>query len=567
MSQKVVFKKKKKNGMEQKAWLCMISGLVGMLAMLAIMKFCIDSEAGSIFFSDTKGAVPTYALGVLVFLGITIVCYLIISRIRLPKNEHSLLIGRVFLVATIFLSFFLIYGLLKADDGYSGATVSSFYWHTHSALLITLLFSMVGIAATFAVYLETKKQKQEGIKRSWVTWGIIYLILAVAYAFTAVYLNVFAADVYHINAYLHPIYSVFYNTPYSASSYSIYGHYELFYKIPMMIFGTSPVVICMELAIVAMITALAVFLSVHMLTESKVICIGTCFALLVPTGCMFMTSSYQTTPHRNFFPMILICLSIYIAKYKKELSLKYKLIVAILCCLAILWNTESGIFCAIGWFVYRLIWYFQRNKFKIPDCIKLVIVLGMEVIVELFGAIVIVNIYNMFVGGGLFTKEFFYPYLNSSFMQHYVILIKFANMPYLYIMILALAALTFGVSKTTLFVERNYDYRAAAVGSCGVILLGQLAYYISRAAYYGLLITVPAVIVLAAFVADAAYTGMKRIRGEKNCGLYSWSKVSVGMIAITAVFTLCCMGVTLGSSYVKLYEEGRYTVSDLNSEA
>lgn len=288
---------------------CMLAGLLGIFVSVTILGLSINKQ----WFEES---LYHYIAAIIVFFIITIFSYTVFSKVlKIDRFHDEGRQGIILAVGIYAISAVLMNGMLKADDGYVGADVSHFFWHIIPGWIITFLVIAISLCIIFSITKETGKAKSK-------MFYFFYFAMSVVWAGTAVYLNCFSSDTYHIDAYIHPIYNVYFHEPYSELSYSIYGHYELFYLLPMKICGTSPVVICALIFIVAIISAMFILLTVHELTESSLIRCLIPFALLVPTGCMFMTSSYQSTPHRIFFPAMLIFYCTKIAKDNGQLVKK-----------------------------------------------------------------------------------------------------------------------------------------------------------------------------------------------------------------------------------------------------
>lgn len=467
------------------------------------------------------------------------------------NSRWSKVVYIIFGVATIILA----YGMLISDLETSGKQVSGFWWHRIPPIIFILLLFF----CTFLLIYEVIRERNAKADNQ-IFLGLYYAVMSVVYAGTVVYLNVFAGDLYHIDAYMHPIYSVFYNTPYSSVSYSLYGHYELFYKIPMLVFGTSPTVICVVLGGIACAQEWITLCIINKLIKSRVIKIVAPIAMLVPTGCMFVSSSYQSTPHRVIFPIILIYYGLKCADVQ-EFDTKAQIRGNIICTLSFIWNTETGAVCCIAWFAYCIVRTLQKVDVGFGGLCKQ-ICMGMGFFAaDVFFAILYVNIYNFCVGGEIFIKEYFYPFINGGFMEHYNISLLFDNVPYMYVYILALGTITYGISKTFLFQKEAYCKIAAPIVLAGTLLLGQLLYYVTRATYYGLLITFPVAFILICFFADTL------IR-KNSCyiSIYESIKRSIGGISVSCIAALLCMSGILGWKYADSFSVGRYDIVDYKEE-
>ena len=530
---------------------CLWSGVIGTIGALFIFMVSGRREIGSRIGINNNiaalfAACAAFAIITLASYGILCLCKakLCAAKNLLPKYVYA---------AITAVTIVLTYGMLRQDDGYSGADVTGFWWHIIPAgIVMAVLIS----ASAAGIYLVYTGRREKTVNR--LLLYVFFAAAAVIYAGTVVYLNVYAGDLYHIDAYVHPIYNVYYNTPYSDVSYGIYGHYELFYKIPMLIFGTSPRVICIMLLVIAFAEAMILFYIVDQLVISRVIKLMVPLALAVPTGCMFLSSSYQSTPHRIIFPMILLLYAVRLEKGGRAVTLAKMLKGHMICAAAVLWNTETGLICCIAWSAYILIHSLlqQRIDWKL-FAVRTVQTAAMTVL-DIALAIMVVNIYNICVGGAFILRQFFYPFVNGGFMHHYSIRLQFGNRPYVYILILCFGAITYGLSRTTLFTRgRGKTGYEAVIFLSGLLLLGQLTYYMTRAAYYGLLITYPFVMILMAYFADFFSR-----REKSQSASYTLTTAVKGGIAGTQIAALTILVLLAGGlfeGYADSFEMGRYS--------
>ena len=124
--------------------------------------------------------------------------------------------------------------------------------------LLTVLF----FAAAVYLLLTGKDCPQ------WMTWGG-YGLSAVMYFLGVWIVNTFEGDPYHGEAYLESIYNVADGIPYEELTTGIYGHYGLFFLLPMKIFGAKAVVIQFLIALVGVVTDLAMLYCIHHLIKNE----------------------------------------------------------------------------------------------------------------------------------------------------------------------------------------------------------------------------------------------------------------------------------------------------------
>ena len=138
----------------------------------------------------------------------------------------------------------------------------------------------------------------------WMTWGG-YGLSAVMYFLGVWIVNTFEGDPYHGEAYLESIYNVADSIPYEELTTGIYGHYGLFFLLPMKIFGAKAVVIQFLIALVGVVTDLAMLYCIHHLIKKN--WVRLLMALVVPVipFAYRRTNYWQLQPHRLVFPMLL----------------------------------------------------------------------------------------------------------------------------------------------------------------------------------------------------------------------------------------------------------------------
>ncbi|OYO91059.1 hypothetical protein CG709_12830, partial [Lachnotalea glycerini] len=159
--------------------------------------------------------------------------------------------------------------------------------------------------------------------------------------------NYFNADLYHGHAYCNSIYQIMNNATYNEFFTSIYGHYAIFYRVPLGIIGCNMRNIVLIIFIIGIMAMLLSCLIVHNLIKKNAVRILACLALALPTVGMRVGNYWQVQPHREIFPAILIYISCVFIKNKmtsNKILLGY-----FVSAIAIIWNTETGLVCAIAW--------------------------------------------------------------------------------------------------------------------------------------------------------------------------------------------------------------------------
>ncbi len=176
-----------------------------------------------------------------------------------------------------------------------------------------------------------------------------------------------------------------------------------------MIFGANPISIGVMMGIVGFFATLLAIMTMHLIVKPDVLKAVSAIALAFMSN--VITETYwQTLPLRWIFPSIILFMATVYEKKKLDVStLKGCLLGFFVCSLVILWETETGFFVAIIWSVYCILRFFQVRRFKLRDAIKLVFVHVVAFVSEILFAMLLMNIYNVRVGGTIEKRAFFFP--------------------------------------------------------------------------------------------------------------------------------------------------------------
>ena len=499
--------------------------------------------------AETPGAVLSYIISVAVFAVSALLFGFLLSRMPLAAVYSDKRLGRPVLFATL-LVFILLYAGWFVRDYEAGYPFSeSFWWNTYPPYMVAFIIIIPFVLFMYGLI------RFPGLRRGKTGWGmrIFYLVAACIYPLTTISINPFATDMYHLDAYIHPIYNIWFRTPYSDLSYSIYGHYEMFYMPLLRLFGTSPFVVTLTAAFICFSEALLIFYIFELMTSSRLIKIAAAAGLLVPGGVLFRSMSLQTTPHRLLFPLIV--LSVICCRENRGLPLTFKFLAFInpVLALSFLWNLETGVICcaAVCFYIFCHI-FIYRDGIKRTVC--LIIIQIMASAADLLAAVAAVNVYNLAVSGKPLFRSFFYPYINGGFMGNYYIEPPSGNVTWTYLAVMAAAAILLTASR---FLRKgSLDRGKDIAASCtAVVLFGSLTYYISRAAYFGILITVPYALILLVFWADKL-DATKVISGKLT--VYEGVRQGIGTAAVFVLSGLLATSLFLPFLLKWNYDEGLY---------
>ncbi len=203
------------------------------------------------------------------------------------------------------------------------------------------------------------------------------------------------ADRLHMNAYFNSIYNVLHGSPYTEYTTSIYGHYGILYKLPMKLLGGDHIDFILLNSLAGALTFLAMFVALHFMVKNNLLRILGAVAISFPVLAMRSGVYWQLWPHRVLFMSLMLCYMAFCLRYNllrilgavaisfpvlamrsgvywqlwphrvlfmslmlcyMAFCLRYQKLNWLTCILGyvlafigILWNTESGLFCAAAW--------------------------------------------------------------------------------------------------------------------------------------------------------------------------------------------------------------------------
>lgn len=123
------------------------------------------------------------------------------------------------------------------------------------------------------------------------------------------------ADTAHGHAYFNSIYNVYHGCAYTETTTSIYGHYGLFYKIPMKILGGNFTDFILLTACIGALCFLCSFLALHLMAKNSLIRILGCLAMTFPVLSMRGGYYWQLWPHRILFASLMTLLPRFVSVF------------------------------------------------------------------------------------------------------------------------------------------------------------------------------------------------------------------------------------------------------------
>lgn len=420
-------------------------------------------------------------------------------------------------------------------------TVSMKYgWHTQPLAVMILLF-LAELAVFFWLYENLSLTEKKGEWIIWLTYAALVVLIFYCMHTPNIYGRGEQGDNYHAHAYFNSVYNVYQGVPYTHNVTSIYGHYGLFFKIPMKLVHGDFRAFVLMMAGLGALTYIGAFLVLQMLVRSRILRVIAAFALAFPVLGMRGGYYWQVWPHRVLFPVLLLLYGTVILK-KKRSSLLTAAGGYLICLLAILWNTETGLLLTVSWaglYISRLL---SRKKWKIKELIFSIGAQAAGMIFAFVGAYGIANLYNLSKHSPMNSvRDFLIPLLSDGYMTD-ILHLDLPTCPSAYMAVITLFLTGVAMEIAGWFgdkEERRWEIDLIFMLSVGA--LGCLVYYMNRPSYHNLdCISIPAVL-LAAYLAQHGLHFVKK-NGWKNIARITLYEVVRGGIGIICAASVLAMG-------------------------
>ncbi len=331
-----------------------------------------------------------------------------------PINGRGLLLYILFVIASILLFIICSYLINKHNNVFKklnqylgskealllGVMAGDFLIKDHVGAMLSLdwrrwqIFLVLAMLAAITIYLFKAKYNTE--QKDWAVKAL-YLLEIITVWINRTLINIYGADsltfgeTHHISAYYDEITYIAKGEPFRGGGSELYGHYAILWRLPMMIFGNNLKVVGIVSGIVAAVTFLFVVLTVQRLFRSGLVRIMASLSL----WCMFISgglSAFSSVPHRYVFFSVMLYLMV--RWQKADLSIKRRLIGHLLCILALVWNTESGLCVCLSWAVYIVIREIENKDccfwLAVKRMLIQTVIVGIEIIM-FFGSIGLYN--------------------------------------------------------------------------------------------------------------------------------------------------------------------------------
>lgn len=443
--------------------------------------YAILGAVGCLFIPYERGYhnISLYMISIVAFISIFILMMGLLAAVnKFDKNfndqsifYNSITIGVFVLCSSIFLQWYIFEQ--KTENAFRDGSFNDF----------PKIFNIILALALFVVIVRTiYKDLDIDIVTEYVIYAISIVLTFMMLSGVNIFTELSNSEDYIVKLasfvpVTNSIYNVASGVPYTISTSSLYGHYGLFFAIPLK-FWFGPMLIDAIMALIALAGAIgqtATIYIIHKFAPKR--WIGALFAL----ASIVRTSYYipAISPLRTVFPLITFAFMTYIhdKEYKKYMIPAYGII-----SMAILWNTETGIACLLGFSAYILIREWQQSIFsggQIKFYIKMLFLSALSLAVP----VLIVNMYNFANGYKIFEiSSFFYPITATEFVRALVVPIKRGNTNWIYVLVLLFFCLSYAVYNTKIFLHKEIKVpkEVFLMGGGGTIGIVVFLYYINE---------------------------------------------------------------------------------------
>ena len=382
------------------------------------------------------------------------------------------------------------------------------------AAVLMLLFVS---ALLFAVF-RSAQNKQLSTLLTWTAY-----LFTLCFVFYSLYVRSIdkgsGFDVHHGSAYLQSIYNTLYLVPFELVTSGNYGHYGIFYALPMRLFKLPSEAVFVLIGIAGVITTACSVYIIHTLVKHPGLRVVSAIALAVPQALVCLPNYWMNYPHRALFPMALMAWIVFTFRKSGQTrsDLKHKWLPAIcliisylISMLAIVWNTETGLYCVLCAAAAYIIRDWQKYKWYSPRMLLRCLIHIAACIFSLAGAVGFVYLYNLLccrkrgVPVIFSVKDFFYPYftIETFIGRGFQAVPLFGNHAWIFVLLLFMGTLFFVIKRTTFFSEpaKNYAADLPAAGALAFLGFMQFTLYFEHASYDKLsMCHIPALILIAYF--------------------------------------------------------------------
>lgn len=519
------------------------SFLIALLLSFGFGAACLGiPELNAFISSKGNPNLLTYALTVVLFCVLYFIFTLIFTHMNFHSQTGSSIITFVAVILLTILHFAFLCLVFQKETNVYASFSSRYIWHVLPVWIIMLCIFAVSIC--FLTFIRHSSFRANNLGM-FSLYGILTLLVGYNFYTPAVFLRD-DADRLHMDAYFNSIYNVLHGNAYTKYTTSIYGHYGIFYKLPMKLLGGDFIDFILLNSCIGALCFAAMFLALHFIVKNDLLRFLGAVAMTLPVLSMRSGIYWQLWPHRILFMALMLCYGAFCVRFRKLNRLSC-LLGYLLTLAAILWNTESGLFCAAAWSGFWILRSFCDSKKNLSRMITSCFIHIVGLILSFLGAYGIVELYNISCGSSpAGIKEFLFPLLQSSYMDD-LLRVDLPGFPsaYVAVMFLLFLAVAWGISHMCFFRGIQVLNSDAVLRPCfsfmtAVLALGQLTYFINRAAYHNLEICHLPCVLLLCLLAENGIRFVQEFH-LKELSHYHSGQLFHGAFTVVSLVILLCL--------------------------
>lgn len=380
-----------------------------------------------------------------------------------------------------------MYVCWKQDVGVYNSPADSYLWHKYPTVLVLVILVMLTL-----LYEAVAANVDFGVGKAQYSIVLFYVLVISLSGYLNYFLEYLSVDYFHGSAIFNSVYNVLHGVPYEETSNSVYGNYALLLAIPMKILGDGEYFdFSRIMSLLTMICVALCIYVIHNLIEKKDIRI-LCTAALPWIYIFRKTNYWQLWPLRTICPVLLMAWLVFLIKKADNGQGHHKYIfhavTYLILMFSIVWNKESGMVCLIGYLAFTFFRgaapFFAKDSKNIWGTILECLIM----VTTVFGAYLVVGLYNLIAAGKWLSWEvFLFPLFTKGYMVDSLMLgLQDGIWPWMAVALLFLsiiASIALKILSGKEIDSKEYVYVAAATMG-----LGLMTYFINRAVYMNLTI-------------------------------------------------------------------------------
>lgn len=476
--------------------------------------------------------------------------------IIIPKK-----LGLLLNAGVLFTALLLLLCIFKNEGHFLDGMVEPFLWLTASKPFCVLIITALSVF----LFARIRGVGTEG--KDWEFY-LFYGVLAVLSGYSLYMPNYLQADPLHGHAYYASMYSVVHGRAYDSLFTSIYGHYAIFLKWPLKIIGNGNIKdAAFLIAVLGGLAALCIMIVIHYFCKNQILRILGGFASVLPAMGLRLTDYWQVQPHRILFSSIFLLYAVFYLRNRTKWTTAGGYLLGIL---AVIWNTETGVVCSVAWAALQCYLYLDSHFFWRAEAFLFFAEQIAGIAFSFLGAYGVVNVYNLLHGGEINSfGTFLYPLLTREYMTGYLRM----NLPnvaggYMLELVLFLGAVVWSFSGHY-FLNKEKKGESSEKHQflffAGILGLGQITYYMNRAAYFNLDIVYTIFVVLVCIYLEAGIDSAREVKWEglKEKSCKDLLKINTAVV-MTVIITALSLGTFVQSGH-QLNERAQRGYQDMSS--